>query len=52
MEARKKLIAYSSATGAYVVPELEHLGRVLSGAYLEAGLTVTGKQRQTGGPAP
>ena len=50
MEARKKLIAYSEATGEYVAPQLAHLASILSGAYLEAGLTVTGKPRQSAGP--
>jgi hypothetical protein len=47
MEAKRKLIAYSDATGEYVATELEHLSRIISGAYLDQGLTTTGKQRQT-----
>ncbi len=52
MEQKRKLIAYSCETGAYVVPELAHLTAIITGAYLELGLTATGKMRLSGGPSP
>jgi hypothetical protein len=51
MKQKRKLIAYSCATGENIIAQLEHLERIISGAYLNLGLTVTGKQRHSPGPS-